>query len=82
MLAITFTNLHGFNQIYIVTMNTQLHSAIKATPYEVVFGMKASSETVPSLKVVEEPEMKIIQISVATIVIPALLAHIMEKVAS
>lgn len=36
-------------------MNTQLHSAIKATPYEVVFGIKASSEPVPSLKVVEEP---------------------------
>ena len=36
-------------------MNTQLHSAIKATPYEVVFSMKASSEPVPSLKVVEEP---------------------------
>ena len=36
-------------------MNTQLHSAIKATPYEVVFGMKASSEPVQSLKVVEEP---------------------------
>ena len=36
-------------------MNTQLHSAIKTTPYEVVFGMKASSEPVPSLKVVEEP---------------------------
>ena len=35
-------------------MNTQLHSAMKATPYEVVFGMKASSEPVPTLKVVEE----------------------------
>ena len=36
-------------------MNTQLHSTIKATPYEVVFGIKASSEPVASLKVVEEP---------------------------
>ena len=52
MLAVTYT---CFNQFYIVTMNTQLHSAIKATPYEVVFGMEASSEPVPSLKVVEEP---------------------------
>ena len=36
-------------------MNTQLYSAIKATPYEVVFSVKASSEPVSSLKVVEEP---------------------------
>lgn len=36
-------------------MNTQLHSTIKTTPYEVVFGIKASSEPVPSLKVIEEP---------------------------
>ena len=36
-------------------MNTQLHSAIKVTPYEVGFDIKASSEPVPSLKVVEEP---------------------------
>ena len=34
---------------FIVTMNTQLHSAIKATPYEVVFGIKAALEPIPSI---------------------------------
>ena len=38
-----------------VTMNSQLHSAIKVTPYEVVFGIKPSSEPVPALNVIEEP---------------------------
>ena len=36
-------------------MNTQLHSAIKATPYEVVFGIKAALEPIPSLRVIDEP---------------------------
>ena len=40
---------------FIVTMNTQLHSAIKATPYEVVFGIKAALEPIPSLRVIDEP---------------------------
>jgi len=44
---------------FIVTMNTQLHSAIKATPYEVVFGIKAASEPIPSLRVIDEPSTEV-----------------------
>ena len=39
-----------------VTMNTQLHSTLDVSPYEVVFGLKPSSEPVKELIVVEEAE--------------------------
>lgn len=35
-------------------MNTQNHATLKATPYEVVFGLKPSSEPVQDLIITEE----------------------------
>ena len=35
-------------------MNTQHHDTIKTTPYEVVFGIKPSSEPVSALTVIED----------------------------
>ena len=40
--------------IFTVTMNTQNHVTLKATPYEVVFGLKPSSEPVQDLMITEE----------------------------
>ena len=37
-------------------MNTQHHDTIKTTPYEVVFGIKPSSEPVSALTVIEDEE--------------------------
>ena len=37
-------------------MNTQYHDSIKTTPYEVVFGVKPSSEPVSALTVIEDDE--------------------------
>ena len=39
---------------HIVSMNTQLHASIKAMPFEVVFGIKPSSEPVSDLMVINE----------------------------
>ena len=35
-------------------MNTQKHATLKMTPYEVVFGLKPSSEPVQDLTITEE----------------------------
>ena len=40
--------------IFTVTMNTQNHVTLKATPYEVVFGLMPSSEPVQDLMITEE----------------------------
>ena len=37
-------------------MNTQHHDTIKTTPYEVVFGIKPSSEPVSALTVIDTEE--------------------------
>ena len=40
--------------LFTVTMNTQSHATLKATPYEVVFGLKPSSKPVQDLIITEE----------------------------
>ena len=37
-------------------MNTQYHDTIKTTPYQVVFGVKPSSEPVSALTVIEDDQ--------------------------
>ena len=47
-------NIMCCTPLYTVSMNTQHHASIKAMPYEVVFGIKPSSEPVSDLMVINE----------------------------
>ena len=54
IIMVMHTHMHCFYiYIFTVAMNIQFHETIKAIPYEVVFGVSASSEPVSNLQIVD-----------------------------